>query len=141
MFNFIHFNSGQIMSTHVSKWSNYVNLSQYVSIYVNFMSIYLWWSVLEFEKSSSTNWIFSLQKSISIFAGYTGSKNPVQKRLKIQFIKFDFSKLIFQKSRIDQQGDCIITQENVDSVWASNVTNWGISSFILNSSSFTGEGV
>jgi len=33
------------------------------------------------------------------------------------------------------------TQENVDSVWASNVTNWGISSFILNSSSFTGEGV
>ena len=31
---------------------------------------------LIFEKSSSTNWIFNLQKSISklIFAGYTGSK-------------------------------------------------------------------
>ena len=32
-----------------------------------------------FEKSSLTNWIFSMQKSISksIFAGYTGSKNLV----------------------------------------------------------------
>ena len=27
------------------------------------------------------------------FAGYTGSKNPVQTRQKIQFIKFDFSKI------------------------------------------------
>ena len=69
------------------------------------------WSVLEFwkiklEKSSSTNWIFSLQKSISklIFAGYTGSKNPVRNRLKIQFVELDFSKLIFQKSSTDQQG-------------------------------------
>ena len=52
------------------------------------------------------NWIFSLQKSISklIFAGYTGSKNPVRNRLKIQFVKLDFSKLIFQKSSTDQQG-------------------------------------
>ena len=70
------------------------------------------WSVPEFwkikvENSSSTNWIFSLQKSISnvIFAGYTGSKNPVLKRLKIQFIELDFSKLIFQKSSTDQQGE------------------------------------
>ena len=69
------------------------------------------WSVLEFwkiklEKSSSTNWIFSLQKSISklIFAGYTGSKNQVRNRLKIKFVKLDFSKLIFQKSSTDQQG-------------------------------------
>ena len=68
------------------------------------------WSVLEFckirlEKSSSKNWIFSLQKSILklIFAAYTGSKNPVWKRLKIQFIELDFSKWIFQKSNIDQQ--------------------------------------
>ena len=47
-----------------------------------------------------TNWIFSLQKSISklIFAGYTGSKNQVRNRLKIQFVELDFSKLIFQKS-------------------------------------------
>ena len=72
------------------------------------------WSVLEFwkiklEKSSSTNWIFSLQKSISklIFAGYTGSKNPVRNRLKIQFVELDFSKLIFQKSSTDQQGASI----------------------------------
>ena len=52
------------------------------------------------------NWIFSLQESISklIFAGYTGSKNPVRNRLKIQFVKLDFSKLIFQKSSTDQQG-------------------------------------
>ena len=39
-----------------------------------------------------------------IFAGYTGSKNQVQKRLKIQFVELDFSKLIFQKSNTDQQG-------------------------------------
>ena len=39
-----------------------------------------------------------------IFAGYTGSENPVRNRLKIQFVEFDFSKLIFQKSRADQQG-------------------------------------
>ena len=52
------------------------------------------------------NWIFSLQKSISklIFAGYTGSKNPVRNRLKIQFVKLDFSKLIFKKPSTDQQG-------------------------------------
>ena len=69
------------------------------------------WSVLEFgkiklEKSSSTNWIFSLQKSISklIFAGYTGSKNQVWNRLKIQFVELDFSKLIFQKSSTGQKG-------------------------------------
>ena len=42
-----------------------------------------------------------------IFAGYTGSKNPVRNRLKIQFAKLDFSKLIFQKSSIDQQGDSV----------------------------------
>ena len=55
------------------------------------------------EKSSSINWIFSLQKSISklIFVGYTGSKNPLWNRLKIQFIKLDFSNLIFQKSSTD----------------------------------------
>ena len=59
------------------------------------------------RKSSSTKWIFSLQKSISklIFASYTGSKNPVRNRIKIQYVKFDFSKLIFQKSSADQQGD------------------------------------
>ena len=64
------------------------------------------WSVLEFwkiklEKSSPTNWIFSLQKSISklIFEGYTGSKNQVQNRLKIQFVELDFSQLIFQKNK------------------------------------------
>ena len=48
-----------------------------------------------------------LQKSISklIFAGYTGSKNQVRNRLKIKFVELDFSKLIFQKSSTDQQGD------------------------------------
>ena len=70
------------------------------------------WSVLEFwkiklEKSSSANWIFSQQKSILklIFAGYTGSKNPVRNRLKIQLVKLDFSKLIFHKSSTNQQGE------------------------------------
>ena len=62
------------------------------------------WSVLQFwkiklEKSSSMNWIFSLQISILkfIFASYTGSKNSVRNRLRIQFDELDFSKLIFQK--------------------------------------------
>ena len=60
----------------------------------------------KFKKLSLTNWIFNLQKAISklIFAGYTGSKNPVRNRLKIQFVELDFSKLIFQKSNTDQQG-------------------------------------
>ena len=51
----------------------------------------------KFEKSSMTNWIFNLQKSISklIFAGYTGSKNPVRNRLKVQSVELDFSNLIF----------------------------------------------
>ena len=68
------------------------------------------WSVLDFwkiklEKSSSANWIFSLQKSISklIFAGYSGSKNQVWNRLKIQFLELNFSKLIFQKLSTDQR--------------------------------------
>ena len=89
------------------------------------------WSVLEFwkiklEKSSSTNWIFNLQKSISklIFAGYTGSKNPVQNRLKIQFVDLDFSKLIFQKSSRDQS--CLIsfkyrTRAIITRYWILNV--------------------
>ena len=35
--------------------------------------------------------IFSLQKSLSksIFAGYTGNKNPVRNRLKIQFAEHE----------------------------------------------------
>ena len=37
-------------------------------------------------------------------AGYTGSKNPVRNRLKIQCVELNFSKLIFQKSSTDQQG-------------------------------------
>ena len=36
-----------------------------------------------------------------IFAGYTGRKNPVRNRLKIQFFELDFSNLIFQKSSTD----------------------------------------
>ena len=57
-------------------------------------SLFPCWSVLEFwkiklENSSWTSWIF---------AGYTGSKNSVWNRLKIQFVELDFSKLIFQKS-------------------------------------------
>ena len=40
-----------------------------------------------------------------IFAGYTGSKNPLRNRLKFQFAELDFSKLIFQKSSTDQQGE------------------------------------
>jgi hypothetical protein len=72
---------------------------------------------LIFEKPSSTNWIFNLQKSISklIFAGYTGSKNPVRNIIKIQFLELDFSNLIFQKIRYKSTGGKteIIYPENV----------------------------
>ena len=66
------------------------------------------------------NWIFNLRKSISkwIFAGYTGSKNPVRNRLNNQFIKLDFSKLIFQKSGTDQQG--VYRLKNVEFVHCTN---------------------
>ena len=55
-----------------------------------FNLIYTW---ILLEKLISMNWIFS----------YTGSKNPVWNRLKIQFVELDFSKLIFHKSSTDQQ--------------------------------------
>ena len=45
-----------------------------------------------------------LELKKKIFAGYTGSKNQVRNRLKIQFVVLDFSRLIFQKSSTDQQG-------------------------------------
>ena len=56
---------------------------------------------LIFEKSSLKNQV--RRKSILklIFAGYTGSKNPVRNRLKIQFFELDFSTLIFEKSSTD----------------------------------------
>ena len=59
------------------------------------------------------NWIFSLQKTILklIFVGYKGSKNPVRNRLKIQFVKLDFSNLIFQKSSADQQEERAMLEE------------------------------
>ena len=43
-----------------------------------------------------------------IFAGYIGSKNLVWNRLKIQFVELDFSYLIFQKLRTDQQGESLV---------------------------------
>ena len=60
-----------------------------VDLYLNFEKIKL-------ENSILTNWIFSLQKSISklIFSGYTGSKNPVRQTLffKIQYqINMEFN--------------------------------------------------
>ena len=86
------------------------------------------WSVLKFwkinlEKSSSTNWNFSLQKSISklIFAGYTGSKNQVQNRLKIHFIELDFSKLICQKSSTDQQGVWLTASKWISINWIDSL--------------------
>ena len=41
-----------------------------------------------------------MQKSISklIFTGYTGSKNPVLYRLKIQFVELDFSEIKYRST-------------------------------------------
>ena len=75
-----------------------MSLTLALSICTWFLKNQVW--KIKFEKSSSTNWILHLQKSILklIFADYTGSKNPVRNRLKIQFVELDFSNLIFQKS-------------------------------------------
>ena len=69
--------------------------------------------------SSSTNWIFGLWESILklIFAGYTGSKNSVRNRLKIQFDELNFSKLIFQKSSTDQQGESKVEPNSKQEWW------------------------
>jgi hypothetical protein len=64
---------------------------------------------LNFEKSS---WKTQVRRTELIFAGYTGSKNPVRNRLKIQFVELGFSKLIFQKSSTDQQGEYLIDCPN-----------------------------
>ena len=60
-------------------------------------------SVLDFEQSSLTNWILTYKNQFwnGVFAGYKGSKNPVQNRLKIQFVELDFCNLIFQKTCTD----------------------------------------
>jgi hypothetical protein len=95
---------------------------------------------LVFEKSSWKNQVrrtgFSLQKSISklIFAGYTGSKNPVRNRLKIQFVELDFSKLIFQKSSTDQQGVC--EARTVNDVIFLRSLHWVSNFFSLSSLEF-----
>ena len=69
-----------------SSWKNQVRLSGFLTFFK--MDFYC---------------LCSLQKSISksFFAGYTGSKNPFRKRLKIQFVELDFSNLIFQKISTD----------------------------------------
>ena len=76
---------------------------------------YPYWFVLEFwkiklENSSLMNWNFSLQKSILKWSN--GSKNSVRKRLKIQFVERDFSKLIFQKSSTNQQGVSLLSRKS-----------------------------
>ena len=89
-------------------WSCAKIKRSYLSNLTPYPSILDFWKI-KLEKSSSSNCIFSQQKSISklIFAGYTGSKNQVRNRQKIQFVELDFSKLIFQKSSTDQQGDSV----------------------------------
>ena len=78
---------------------NVINLLQkYVSGLTPCLSVCTWFWKNQFGKSNSANWIFSLQKSIlkSIFEGYTGSKNPVRNRLKIQFVELIFPNWFFQ---------------------------------------------
>ena len=60
------------------------------------------------EKSNCKNqfWQTGFLACKLIFASYTGSKNQVWDRLKIQFVKLDFSKSIFQKSSADHQPVC-----------------------------------
>ena len=55
----------------------------------------------------NTGWISVLRSSSRSNATHSIGelKNPVRNRLKIQFVKLDFSKFIFQKSSADQQGE------------------------------------
>ena len=50
----------------------------------------------------------NLSSSLYPYAGCTGSKNPVQDSLKIQFAELYFFKLISQKNQV-QMGDWIET--------------------------------
>ena len=61
------------------------------SKFTPYPSVLDFWKI-KFEKSSFTNWIFYLQKSILkfIFAGYTSRKNPVRRT---GFFQLDFSKI------------------------------------------------
>ena len=55
---------------------------------------------INFEKSNSTNWIFSLFQTWFLVPA---KFNFDSGRLKIQFVKLDFYNLIFKKSSTDQQ--------------------------------------
>ena len=70
-----------------------------LSIFTRFLKNQVW--KIKFEKSSNL-----------IFAGYTGSINPVPNRLKIQLVQLDLSNLIFQKSSSDQK-DLVFQREYV----------------------------
>ena len=74
-----------------------------------------YWFVLDFwkinlEKSSSTNWIFSLFRTEFLLPAQPSKINFEIDfcRLKIQFVELDFSNSIFQNSSTDQQGDCLL---------------------------------
>ena len=92
-------NHTQIHKFWGSRWTRHkCQNTGCIQIWIDSDTLALYPSVLDFwkikfEKSILKNWIFNLQKSISkfIFPGYTGSKNPVLNRLKIQFVKLDFS--------------------------------------------------
>ena len=60
---------------------------------------------LIFKKSSSTDQVQKIKFNELDFTVFVACKNPVLNRLKIQFIKLDFSNLIIQKSSTDQQGE------------------------------------
>ena len=58
-----------------------------------FIWITTYWSALDF---------WNIEFDVLIFAGYTGSNYQVQNRLKIKFIKLNYSKIMFQKSSTDK---------------------------------------
>ena len=64
---------------------------------------------MNLEKSSLTNWIFSLFRTEFLLPVKPAKINFEFDfcRLKIQLVEFDFSNLIFQNSSTDQEGDCV----------------------------------
>ena len=83
----------------------------------NSLLICTWILKIKLEKSSSTNWIFSLQ-SISklIFAGYTTSKNQVPNRVKIQLVELDFSEIKYRSTGV-QFSDCHSNEILQEFIW------------------------
>ena len=106
----------QFVQNYYKKWCNVRGsnspwmLLKKNNLYKSYpLLICTWFLKVDLKKWSSTKSIFGLHISNLNFAVYTGSKNQVWNRPKIEFIELHFLKSIFEKSSADQQGDICST--------------------------------